>query len=381
MLLAAYALLRGGVTTPSQRASALFEPLRVEAAETDREGGYPASSMRLLRECGLLAAPVPASAGGESLGEPAEAHELLETLAQVGRGHLVVGRLYEGHVNALLLIERHGSDTQRARWFADAVSGCLFGVWNTQAEGGAAMAAAGHGWRLTGAKTFASGCGHVERALVTAAREDGGWQLTIVDTARQPPREDRSFWRPLGMRASASFRADFTGTRLETTDLLGEPGDIYAEPMFSGGAVRFAAVQQGGIEAVFDETRRFLAAQGRSGDPYQRMRLGEMAMAVESGRLWLHGAARSMAAHAATPDRQVAYAGLMRSAIEANALRVLQLAERSVGGRGLLRPEIFERLHRDLTHYLRQPAPDAVLADAGGHVLAAARDPAARLWH
>jgi len=138
---AAYALPRGGVTTPSQRASALIEPLRVEAAQTDREGAY-------------------------------------ETLAQVGRGHRVVGRLYEGHVNALLPIERHDGDAQRARRFADAVSGCLFGVWNTQAEGGAAMAAAGHGWRLTGAKTFASGRGQVERALVTAARQDGDGQLS-----------------------------------------------------------------------------------------------------------------------------------------------------------------------------------------------------------
>lgn len=253
-MFAAYALPRGGVTTPSRRASALIEPLRAKAAETDREGAH-------------------------------------ETLAQVGRGHRVGGRLYAQHVNALLPIERHDGDAQRARGFADAVSRCLFGVWNTQAEGGVTMAAAGHGWRLTGTKTFASGRRRVERALVTAAWQDGGGQLTIVDTARRPPREDRSFWQPPGMRASASFGAYFAGTRLETADLLGESGDIYAEPMFGGGAVHFAAVQQGGIETVSDETRRLLAARGRSGGPYQRMRLGEMAMAVESSRLWLYGAA------------------------------------------------------------------------------------------
>jgi len=60
------------MTTPSQRAAALIEPLRVDAAETDREGG------------------------GESLGEAAQAPEVLETLVQLGRGHLVVGRPYEG---------------------------------------------------------------------------------------------------------------------------------------------------------------------------------------------------------------------------------------------------------------------------------------------
>jgi hypothetical protein len=59
---------------------------------------------------------------------------------------------------------------------------------------------------------------------------------------------------------------------------------------------------------------------------------------------------------------------------------VLQLAERCVGARGLLQPEPFERLHRDLTHYLRQPAPDAAVADAGRYVLQHIT-PAYQLWH
>ena len=135
---------------------------------------------------------------------------------------------------------------------------------------------------------------------------------------------------------------------------------------------------------MFDETRRFLNALGRTDDPHQRARLGEMAWQVESGRLWLDGAARhadvAMSSDgAADAAGAVGYANLMRSAIESIALRVLALAERCVGARGLLRPEPFERLHRDLTHYLRQPAPDAALVDVGRHVLADAR-PASALW-
>ncbi|MEO7057524.1 MAG: acyl-CoA dehydrogenase family protein [Caldimonas sp.] len=364
---------------PSQRAAALVDALRADATETDREGDYPERSMALLHEAGLLSAPVPAVAGGESLGDAARTLELLDTLAQIGRGNLVVGRLYEGHVNALLLIERYGNPAQRLRWAADAIAGRLFGVWNTEAAGGVTLHEDRRGWRLEGAKTFASGCGHVERALVTGERDGGGWQMLIVDTAAQPPQEDRQFWQPLGMRASASFKAGFDGTRVDASDLLGAVGDYYREPQFSGGAVRFAAVQQGGIEAVFDETRRFLSRLGRTDDAFQRLRAGEMAMAVEAGRLWLRGAADSATIHATQPAQQVAYAGLMRSAIEASALQVLRLAERSVGARGLLRPEIFERLHRDLTHYLRQPAPDAVLVNAGAYALADAA-PASQLW-
>ena len=51
------------------------------------------------------------------------------------------------------------------------------------------------------------------------------------------------------------------------------------------------------------------------------------------------------------------------------AAPVVRLAERCVGARGLLEPLPFERLHRDLTHYLRQPAPDGALADVGRFVL------------
>jgi hypothetical protein len=75
----------------------------------------------------------------------------------------------------------------------------------------------------------------------------------------------------------------------------------------------------------------------------------------------------------------LAYANVMRTATEEICLRTLQLAERSVGARGLLQPEPFERLHRDLTHYLRQPAPDAILAEAGRFALDSDK-PTFELW-
>jgi len=143
---------------------------------------------------------------------------------------------------------------------------------------------------------------------------------------------------------------------------------------------------------VLDETRRFLRRLGRTDDPYQRQRLGEMLTLHETGQRWLRGAAEhaqlpATTATAATvgalaPARlaaTAAYANGLRAATEDIALRTLRLAERSVGARGLLQPEPFERLHRDLTHYLRQPAPDATLADVGAFALGSDR-PAYQLW-
>ncbi len=354
-------------------AAALAPHLFAQAAATDAVGNFPTQEFGDLRAAGLLTAVLPAVLGGPDLGHPAATDALLQVLRHIGRGNLAVGRLYEGHLNALLLIQEFGRPAQVARAAAEAHAGHLFGVWNTEdpAEGARLEALAPGHWRLAGAKTFASGAGHISRPVLTARRPDGGWQLLVLPADTQAPGLDRRFWRPLGMRATASFRADLTGLEITDDDLLGPPDAYYQQPAFSGGAIRFAAVQVGGAEAVFDETRRFLRRLGRTADPYQRQRLGQMAILLEGGQQWLRGAA----AHAARPDARaqaeatVAYANMTRTAIERTGLEMLRLAEACVGARGLLQPEPFERLHRDLTHYLRQPAPDAALADVGRVVL------------
>ena len=151
-------------------------------------------------------------------------------------------------------------------------------------------------------------------------------------------------------------------------------GDYYRQPMFSGGAIRFAAVQLGGAMALLDATRAYLRDLDRTGDPYQRTRVGEMAIGVESGALWLRGAAaladRSPRADGdGDAERFVAYVNMARTATERICLDAIRLTEQTVGARGLLPPHPFERIIRDLTLYLRQPAPDAALASAGRYVL------------
>ncbi|WP_412061041.1 acyl-CoA dehydrogenase family protein [Rubrivirga sp. IMCC45206] len=336
------------------------------AAEDDQPGAFPEATFDDLRDSGLLAAPLPVSEGGAGLGtDPARDHALYLVLREIGRGSLPVGRVYEGHVNALALVDTYGTADQRARYAADARHGHLFGVWNTEIprDGVRLTPLPGGRARMEGAKTFASGLGFVTRAFANGAFPDGGWQMALVPLDRADVTEDASWWTAEGMRASRSGRCDFTGVELDAHALVGEPGDYLREPHFTGGSVRFAAVQLGGAVALVDAAVAHLQKLGRTDNETQRLRIGEASVALETGALWLLGAARL--AQTGSVEDVVTYAQAVRSAIEAVCLDVMRLVDRAVGARGLLPPSPVERIGRDLRLYLRQPAPDAALAAVG----------------
>ena len=360
------------------------------AATIDEEGAFPEDEFRRAAAAGLLAAPLARAHGGLGLGvEPGGFGPLLNLLTRLGAGNLAVGRLYEGHANALALIHFFARPDQTARYATDAGDrNRLFAVWNTEGPDGVRILPGGDGrYQLLGAKIFASGAGHVERPLLTAALPGGGWQMLVLPTERVAPQIDRSWWRPLGMRASASYKIDLTGIEVTDDDLIGQPGDYYRQPWFGAGAIRFAAVQLGGAAALLDAARADLRQRGRTDDPHQQIRFGEAAVSLEGGRLWLEAGAsladRSPLGGAAAgdvgDDSMLAYANLARSAVEQTCLDVLERVERGIGSRGLLRPHPIERIGRDLTLYLRQPAPDAALASAGRFLLDE-EEPALGLW-
>lgn len=358
-----------------------------EAAATDSTDKFPFQTFRKIAEAKLLSAPLAPEFGGIGLGqESGSTLEMLQLLKHFGRGNLVVGRVYEGHYNALLLLRLFGTKEQFQKYAKEIVEdNKIFGVWNTEAGDGVKIEPLGGGkYRLQGAKTFSTGVDYVTRPFVNGALPDGGWQMCVVPMEKVETKIDASWWQPMGMKSTRSFRVDFTGVELIENDLIGAAGDYYRQPYFSGGAIRFAAVQLGAAEAIFDETRKYLRKLNRTNDPFQQMRLGEMAIAVESGNLWLAGASEKFDEYEKNPSAEgsenfLAYANMMRTAIGDICEIVMNLCVKCVGARGLNKPFHFERIIRDLTIYLRQPAPDASLAAVGSYVLENAK-PNDDLW-
>lgn len=352
-----------------------LKEIKTFAALSDQEGLFPEQEFNIIRQAGLLHLTLKSNPYGY---EPLQTFKLLEVLKWLGSASLSVGRIYEGHVNALQLIDLYGNSQQKEKYFQEVFENkSLFGVWNTQDQNGVKIIDLGNGkLRLEGAKTFCSGANWIQRPLLTGeliSKNGKGWQMFILPTEKvKEVKVDSSFWKPLGMRSSASFKMDFSKIIIDQTDLIGAPDAYYRPPFFSAGAVRFAAVQLGGAQAILEQTHQFLREHNRTEDSFQRTRVAEIAYLVETGNLWMSRAAELIDTSLQIEDNNqkvVEYINMFRSVVNDLCLKVMQLSERSVGARGLMRPYELERVHRDLTTYLRQPAPDATLVSIGKHVL------------
>lgn len=300
-------------------------------------------------------------------------HDLLHGLGWIGYGSLPLGRLVEGHLNALLLVSRCGTAAQMRDATQLAAAGHLFGVWNTgEAEPVRLEPQADGSLQMRGRKTFGSGASFVQRPIVTVDLPHAGWQMTLVPMERARLQIDRDSWKPMGMEASFSFDVDFTGTVLQPQDLIGAPNDFYREPAFSGGAIRFAAVHAGGARRLVDDFTAWLRVRNRAADPHQAMRLSQCVQTLQETMLWIAFAADVAERLFSTDEpesaaRMVHVADMTRTAVERNTAEIMRLVTVGVGAHGLLHPNPFGPVLRDLTMYLRQPAPDRIAMRIAEH--------------
>lgn len=285
--------------------------------------------------------------------DPAALLALLRTLYAIGRHDLPLGRLFEGHVDALQIVGRYGSPKQVTAAHAAARDGAVFGVWNADLPGEPLRLEDG---RLTGGKAFASGAGILSHALVSVDAA-GGRQLVLLDLADTPPTIDRDWWRVTGMQRSETHLARWRDEPVPAAALIGAPGDYVREPWFSGGAIRFCAVQAGGIAAVTDQVRDHLVATDRAADPHQAGRLADLYLTAQSAADRV--AAAALAWSNDDVDATIAHVAAARAAVYAAGERVLSLAQAAVGVSAMFVDHPLAATLADLSVYLRQPAPDA----------------------
>lgn len=352
-------------TQPSADApETIVDQLAALGARYDAAPHFPVESLRALVESGHHRRFAPRACGGAVFADARDLYAAMSrALRQVGRGDLSIGRLYEGHVNALSLFDWYATPDQRA-WLDQALdAGAWFGVWATEPQPGVRLET-GDPPTLSGKKSFASGAGGLDFALVTVAVEGSERRLAIVP-ANHADRADLSDWRVRGMRASVSGRYTLDGLAIEPAMLLGAPGDYDRDPRFTAGAWRFCAVQLGGIEALVVEIRRLMRDAARA-DPVQRARFAEAVVAMRTAGFWVEEAARRFSRG---EDDAVAVARLTRGIVEQAGFTVMEAAARILGTRSAFDGERADKIIRDLSLYLRQAGPDHARDEAAQTLL------------
>jgi alkylation response protein AidB-like acyl-CoA dehydrogenase len=195
--------------------------------------------------------------------------------------------------------------------------------------------------------------------LVTASA--GGQPVMAVVPLQAGERVMPGAPRLTGVHGAVTAGMDLSGL---PADVIGHPGDYLRQPAFSAGAWRTSAVTLGGLEALSACVRRALVERGRAGNPHQQVRLGLLRIEEETARLWLERTAPIAESPLHDAGDIAELVNLARIAVEHAALRMTELAQRSLGLAAFIAGQEAERLMRDLSTYLRQPAPDETLTEA-----------------
>jgi alkylation response protein AidB-like acyl-CoA dehydrogenase len=355
-----------GSAWPDPRIDAALEEISRGAAARDRDPAFPSDAFARLRDAGALSLTLPGADGARRVSHGTE----WEAVRAVAAADASVGRIYDGHLNAVERLSVAAPEPLRSRELRGVAAGELtLGVWGADPAPGEGPPArlvwhAGTGPALQGVKVFCSGAGGVERALVLARSDEPGPPLLAYVDLSDGIRIDRDWYRGAGMRASESHRVIFDGARVLA--VLGSPGELSREPWFGRDAIRTAASWAGIADSAAAAALSLLAER----DPRSSLE------ALAAGRI---AAARAvidalLSAAAARAEREPAASQLqesilLRSQVAASAEALLDDAVRACGSRPLASGSALDRARRDLGVFLFQHRLDPLLARVGESLL------------
>jgi hypothetical protein len=296
-----------------------------------------------------------------------------------------VGRIFDGHLNAVERLAVQAPPHVRDRELAAVVAQRLrAGVWGgdpVPGEGPPATVLEVDGVEvLRGVKTFCSGAGGLQRALILARQAEGGAPLAVwIDlTDGRRVQVDTTWFRSHGLRASVSHRVEFRDApviarfggpvshRVEFRDApviarFGGPGALADQPWFSRDALRTAASWAGmadtAVRAALDE----LALKPGRGE-LEALAAGRILTAQRTIDLWIERGAQAMDA---AEDVLAEIAVQARVGIFDACRSLLDEAARACGSRPFARAAALDRARRDLEVFLLQHRLDPLLARLG----------------
>jgi alkylation response protein AidB-like acyl-CoA dehydrogenase len=300
----------------------VLEEIAAHAAVLDAQPAFPHAAFAALKEAGALTPP------------PTHREEW-DLVRQVAKADGSVGRIFEGHLNAYERLTLDGIDPEDH----------LLGVWGADPAPGEGEPAIVEGDRITGVKTFCSGAGGLDRALVIARGT-----LVYVDL-REHVEIDRSWYRSGGMRASESHRVLFHGAKVIAT-----LSPLTREPYLSGDAIRTAASWAGILDSAIDAALTDLAAKPDT-DELRALGAGRILTAQATIDCWFEHAAQQ------GPDRTISIQ--LRATLAEAGATILDEASRATGSRPFATGTQLDRARRDFELFVLQHRLDPLVARLG----------------
>jgi alkylation response protein AidB-like acyl-CoA dehydrogenase len=331
--------------------------IAARAGELDREPRFPTANFTDLAAVGALGTPPDGLAGEVRL------------VRAVAAADASTARILDGHLNGIERLTLAGP--QHSDELAQIAEGkLLLGVWGADPSAGegppARLEQADGRLVLRGVKTFCSGAGAVQRALVIASDQDDSRRLAYLDTTSRVS-IDRSWYRASGLRSSESHRVEFHSTPVLA--LLGAPDELSCEPYFSRDAIRTSATWAGLADCILAET--LTALDPARLDAVQAHGLGRMRVARGTIDRWLEHTTTELARPADIHPLldPTGLAVECRVALYECALLISGQAARVCGSRALIGASTLDRARRDLDLFLLQHRLDPKLTKLGAELL------------
>jgi alkylation response protein AidB-like acyl-CoA dehydrogenase len=341
----------------------------IAAAASDRDRSmtpvFPDDAITLLQEAGALA--FNAVAGPER----PPAREELELVRSVACADASVGRIFDGHLNGVERLAVQAPPALReAELSAVRDRRLRVGVWGGDPRPGegprATVARRRTTETLSGVKTFCSGAGGLDRALVLARDPDARLPVAVWIDLTDPDTVtvDERWYRASGLRASVSHRVVFDRARVLAR--FGPPGGLAEQPWFGRDALRTAASWAGMADRALHAALDELAGRPDPG-ALEQLAAGRMLTAQQTITAWLERAARAM--DVAAPELP-AIALHARVAIAQASRELLDEAARACGSHPFATGGDLDRARRDLELFLLQHRLEPGLAATGARALA-----------
>ena len=334
---------------------------------------FPEDAIAALERDGVLG-------WGAGAGERPPAAAELDLVRRIARADGSVGRIVDGHVNAVERLAVQAPPEVRERELALVAAGRLrAGVWGADPAAGegerAAVVEVPGGIALRGAKVFCSGAGGLDRALVLArdGRRGGGdgpplaaW-VDVSDGGRA--KVDETWFQGHGLRASVSHRVVFHDAPRDRA--VRRPGRAGRAALVR--ARRAAHCRYVGRDGRLRGSRRACRARR---PPRTRalegLAVGRIGSELATIDLWIADAANAMDA---AGERLATVSVQARDAIAGAARRLLDEAARACGSRPFATASALDRARRDLELFMLQHRLDPLVARAGEAELDAAGGP------